>query len=476
MRLEAFQSEFIERATAPGIDTACFSAPRGSGKSFLGAHLVKRSMIPGDSLFHAGKESVLTAASLEQARIVYNFIRADLEPLGGYRFIDSFNRIGILHKATNTRVRVLSSNAKGSFGLVNVPLVVGDEPGAWQTRSGQLLFDSLTTAQGKVGSPLKLILIGTLAPAEHGWWHDLVDGGSRGSTYVQLLQGRRKRWDDLKEIKRVNPLTRISDRFLAKLREELADAKRDPRLKARFCSYRLNIPMSDEATTLLTVEEWEMVTARPVPPRVGRPICGLDLGGGKSWDASVAIWRNGRMEALAVAPGIPSLRKQEQRDGVPAGLYRKLEDSGNLFTVPGKRDPEPHHLYQAVLRRWGKPAVLCCDRFRLPALTDAVVGSGVAILPRVTRWSEATADISALRRIVRDGPLSCHESSRSLVAASLAACRVKNDEQGSVRLVKRGTTNSGRDDVAASLVLASGLFNRSAKKLRKRRFRSMVAR
>ena len=429
MRLEPFQEEFIERATSDEIDTACFSAPRGSGKSFLGAHLVKRSMIPGDSLFHPGKESVLTAASLEQARIVYNFIRADLEPLGGYRFIDSFNRIGILHKATNTRVRVLSSNAKGSFGLVNVPLVVGDEPGAWQTRSGQLLFDSLTTAQGKVGSPLKLILIGTLAPAEHGWWHDLVDGGSRGSTYVQLLQGRRKRWDDLEEIKRCNPLVRISDRFLAKLREELADAKRDPRLKARFCSYRLNIPMSDEATTLLTVEEWELVTARPVPPRVGRPICGLDLGAaagpGMQVVSHMAQWPNRRLWQSLRA--IPSLRKQEERDGVPKGLYRKLEDDGQLFTVPGKRDPEPTHLYQAVMRRWGKPAVLVCDRFRLPALTDAVVGSGVAILPRVSRWSEATADISALRRIVRDGPLSCHKSSRSLVAASLA--RVPGQER-----------------------------------------------
>ena len=182
------------------------------------------------------------------------------------------------------------------------------------------------------------------------------------------------------------------------------------------------------------------------------------------------------MEALAVAPGVPSLHKHEQRDGVPAGLYQVLEDSGNLFTVPGKRDPEPTHLYQAVLRRWGRPAVITCDRFRLPALNDAI-GTGVEIVPRVTRWSEATADIIALRRIVRDGPLSCPETggSRSLVEASLAACRVKNDEQGSVRLVKRGTTNSGRDDVAAALVLAAGLFQRSEKKAPRRRLRTAIA-
>ena len=474
MRLEPFQRTFIEGATADGISTACLSGPRGLGKSFLAAHLVTRSMTPGDSLFHAGRETVLTGASLEQSRIVFNFCRSDLEPLGGYRFLDSFNRVGITHKATNTRVRVLSSNARASFGLVNVPLVIVDEPGAFQTRAGQLMFDSLTTAQGKPGSPLRLILIGTLAPTTTGWWPDLVAGGSRGSTYVMKFQGRRKHWDDLEEIKRCNPLTRISDRFLAKLKEELADAKRDTRLKARFLSYRLNLPTSDEEVVLLTVEDWELLKARHVPPRVGRPIVGLDLGGGRAWDAAVAIWRNGRMEAVGVAPGVPSLRTQERRDNVPDGLYQLLEDSGNLFTVPGKRDPEPTHLHQAVLRRWGRPAVICCDRFRLPALRDAV-GRGIEIVPRVTRWSEATADITALRRIVRDGPLSCAPGSRSLVAASLSACRVKNDDQGSVRLVKMGSDNRGRDDIAASLVLAAGLFQRSEKKAPRRRLRTAIA-
>ena len=36
-----------------------------------------------------------------------------------------------------------------------------------------------------------------------------------------------------------------------------------------------------------------------------------------------------------------------------------------------------------------------------------------------------------------------------MVAATLSAAMVKNDDQGSVRLVKRGTNNTARDDVAA---------------------------
>ena len=35
--------------------------------------------------------------------------------------------------------------------------------------------------------------IGTIAPSRSGWWRELVEGGSTGSTYVQLLQGDVKR-------------------------------------------------------------------------------------------------------------------------------------------------------------------------------------------------------------------------------------------------------------------------------------------
>ena len=53
-----------------------------------------------------------------------------------------------------------------------------------------------------------------------------------------------------------------------------------------------------------------------------------------------------------------------------------------------------------------------------------------------------------------DGLLSCSESSRLLIAASLAFAVVKNDDQGNVRLAKRGTNNRARDDAVAALVLA----------------------
>ena len=106
--------------------------------------------------------------------MTYAFVRAALEPTGEYRFIDSTTRLGITHKASNTKLRAISSNAKSAFGLVNVPMAVIDEPGALEIVGGQMMADALFTAQGKVGSALKLVLIGTLSPMATGpayWWY-----------------------------------------------------------------------------------------------------------------------------------------------------------------------------------------------------------------------------------------------------------------------------------------------------------------
>ena len=173
------------------------------------------------------------------------FIRQALEPTREYRWIDSTTRLGATHIPTNTKLRAISSNAKTSFGLVNVPIVVIDEPGALEIVGGQMLADSLFTAQGKVGSRLKLILIGTLAPTATSsghWWYDLVTGGTKGTTHVQYFHGELETWDKWQTIRKANPLVAVDADFRRKLQEERDAGRRDTREKARFLSYRLNLP------------------------------------------------------------------------------------------------------------------------------------------------------------------------------------------------------------------------------------------
>ena len=463
MKLRSFQRKFLSGALAKGIDTAALSLPRGNGKSWLAARILTQFLTPGDPIHAPGKEAVLLSGSIEQARIVFRFCREVLEPTGEYTFIDSATRVGVTHRRTRTRLRVHGSNSKTAFGLVNTPFVIWDEPGAADTLGGQKLWDAVVTSQGKPGSPLTAILIGTLAPGpSSGWWADLVKSGTTSTTYVQKLIGDPSRWDRWSEIKRCNPLVAVSDEFKKKLLDERDQARRDTRLKARFLSFRLNFPSGDESTMLLTTQDYEDMVKRDVPEREGQPIIALDLGQNRAWSAACSLYSNGRIEARAVCPGIPTLDAQEKRDGVPRGTYSRLADEGVLVTATGLRIPPAKMLLKLVADTWGRPAGMIVDRFRLPELRDA--GVPCAVQARRNRWSEAAFDIRALRSRTKDGPFAVAEDSRSLLAASLAVATVRNDDQGSTRLVKGDTNNKARDDVAAALLLAAGLFERTAER------------
>ena len=453
-----FQRKFLRGAMDPEVNEAVLSIPRGNGKSWIAGYLLSRIMDPKDKLFRRGTESVVVASSLEQARIPYRFARSILEPKGGYNFSDNFSPIQITHRPTNTRIKVLGSNAKSAFGLVGCPWLIADEPGAWKVTGGQMMYDAISTSIGKPGSPLKVLYVGTLAPAEVGWWHDLVADGSQPGIYVQALQGDPERWNQWPEIRRVNPLTTIPPPFRKRLLQERDNARSDTRLKAQFLSYRLNIPTADESEVLLTTDDWIKSLGREVPNRAGKPLVGIDLGGGRAWSAAAAIWENGRAEALAIAPGIPSLAAQKKRDKASAGTYQRIN---RLRIADGRQVPLVSDLTQAIYSEWGRPARIICDRFRLAELQDALGPGGPFLEPRVTRWSEASEDIRALRKMAKDGPLSVDQDSRSLIQASLSVSRVKNDDQGSTRLAKKGTNNTARDDVAAALLLASGGWDRA---------------
>ena len=87
-----------------------------TGKTALAGHILRRCMTPGDPLHKAGAEYLLLAGSVDQARLTFRFIRPALEATGAYRFVDSMRALGITHKATGTRLRVLSSNGKKRNG------------------------------------------------------------------------------------------------------------------------------------------------------------------------------------------------------------------------------------------------------------------------------------------------------------------------------------------------------------------------
>lgn len=461
MNLRAFQRRFLSGALAPGVRTSALSLPRANGKTTLASMLAYRVVSPRSSLFRRGTESHLVSSSLGQSRrTAFRLLKALVESrpdAESYRVSENRNECAVTHLPTDTRISVLAPKAATAQGLVGCPWVIGDEPGSWDVLGGFAMHEAIQTAMGKPLSPLRVLYIGTLAPQKGDWWPSLVSRGSSDSRFVTCLQADPKRWDEVSEIRRVNPLAWQFPESRAVLLDELRDAKRDEASRATFMSYRLNLPTRNQQEVLLTIEDWERAIERPVPEREGRSVVGVDFGSSRAWSSACAIYENGRAEAIAVAPGIPTIEEQETRDRVPPGTYSRLVERGQLHVDADRRVVRVAKLIDKL---WEfNPAVLVCDRFRLQEILD-VAGRRVRVSPRVWQWSSASEDIRNLRRLAADGPLSVEDGSRDLLSVSLAAAKCINDTSGNTRLIKKGTNNEARDDVSVALVLAAGEASR----------------
>ena len=369
-----FQKKFLKSTLSPGIRKAALSMPRGNGKSTLGAWLAFESVRPGGLLYRPGAHNHVLAESTGQARRTVFGILTELIRKSGkgdrFRIANSQQFCHVIEKSTGTKVSVLPASGRACQGIVSADWIIADEPGSWKPTDGELVWNAISKAVGKPDSLLRLLLIGTLAPAAPGtWWPELVARGSVGSTHVTVLQGDPNRWDNWHVIRKANPLMATFAESRKILLEERDEARADPRLKASFLSYRLNYPSADSSTVLLTVQDWKRVLARPVAPRVGQPVVGIDLGGSRAWSAACAVWTSGRTECVALTPGIPDLAAQEKRDSVPPGTYQRLVDSGALIVSEGRRVADVNILSDYIRETWN-PVSNVCDRFRVLDLAD----------------------------------------------------------------------------------------------------------
>ena len=467
-KLRPFQREWIRKALSPDCQIAALSVARGNGKTALLGWLAAQAMTPGSGLWKERQETLVVAASIEQGRTLVEFAKDDLD-LGEYQVSDASNRLHIRHKATNTRLRVLSSDPRRAMGLSRFGLLIGDEPGAWQNRGGEMMFHSLRQALGK-REDSKLLLIGTQAPAAaSSWWPELLKNGSGPGLHVSLIAADEKEpWDAWQTIRKANPLVAVNPALRRTILRERDEARRNPSLQPSFLAYRLNRLVDVRAEVLVNLADWKAVEARPVPERAGRPILALDLGSTRSWSAAWCLWPSGRSELYALAPGVPDLLKIEKRDSLAAGIYQQLQDSGVLIIDEGVRVSRPAKLIAHLVERGIIPAVVICDSFAVNALRDCV-SNHWPVKVRRTKWEQATSDIADFRKLVYDGPLSVAPEGRALAQLGLREIEVRSDDSGSASRLFKARGDRSRDDIVQAGVLAAGLFARS-------KFGSRVAR
>ena len=451
-----FHAEWVKASFHPETQISALSVPRGNAKTWLFGWLGACALTPGSPLWREGVEVLGVSASFEQSRVMMNFLRESLDGNGElYRSLDSGQRLALTHIQTNTKMRILSSSGKRAMGLSQFHTIMADEPGSWESRGGALMWDALRTSLGKLPEQ-RLLLIGTRAPAEEGgWWPNMLDAGSGNGTHVQVLTAPDDQaWDNWNTIRRCNPLIMANDNLRKTILRERDDARRNPSMRPAFEAYRLNRQIDVHRDVLVPADTWRRVESRDVPPRDGRPILGLDLGSERSWSAAWSLWPNGRSECYALCPGLPGLDEREKQDGMPRGLYRRLHDDGVLLVDEGLRVSRPEVLVNHLLGIGINPRLVLCDRFLINTLQDATDGKW-NIIPRITRWSEGTFDITSFRKLCEDGPLAIAPECRALARVSLSQASVKGDDQGSLRLEKKRHGRS-RDDVAVAGTLAAG--------------------
>ena len=455
-----WQSRFVRGAFGQP-DDAALSCGRGGGKTCLISGIGAACVDVDGPLVQSNAESVIVASSFDQALISFRHVLHFLRPTfekhkRRFRIQDSANRATITDRETGAMLRVLGSDPKRAHGLAPA-LVIGDELSQWPDTRIDAMISALSTSLGKIEGS-RAIWIGTRPRTKTHPFARLLSGDLG---YRQVHAARkddppyhRRTW------LRANPgLSHLPD-LERQIRKDARAARQDEAALQSFRALRLNLGVSEVVeSVLLSIEDFERVCARPVPEREGRPICGLDLGESRAWSACVALFPNGRIEALAVANGEVSIEGQEKRDRVPAGTYRKLFAAGLVTTDGTRRVPRVETVVDR-LRKWN-PEVIVSDRFRYEELIDAK--PPCPVIARKLMPSEWSYDIRALRTIAADGPLSCESGSRPLVEASLSVSEVRTDENGVSRLIKRGDHNQARDDVSAALCLAAGALKRAPK-------------
>ena len=335
------------------------------------------------------------------------------------------------------------------------------------------MLAALRTSMGKIDGS-RFIALGT-RPADPSHWFEMMLTG--GASYSQCHAAReddppfrRRTW------LRANPSLPIMPALEKRIRQEAEDARRDPSMLAGFRALRLNLGIADTLqATLLDAGVWQGVEGEA--ERRGPFVLGVDLGGSASMSAAAAYWPvSGRLDAFGCFPREPDLRERGLRDGC-GRLYLDMLRRDEL-AIAGGRVADVAGLLAEVVKRWGAPAAIACDRWRVNELRDALDAARFPRCPLIERgqgFRDGGEDVNDFRTATLRGRVIPHRS--LLMRSAMGEARVAMDAAGNAKLMKfgAGKRSRGRDDAAAAAILAVAIGERRARTApRPRTLRSAV--
>ncbi len=455
-KLLPWQRRFIRGAFSQPGDAA-LSVARGGGKTTLCAAIGAASI--DGPLAEPMAETLIIASSFDQGlnafRHVREFLRPKLEAAPRrYRIQDSVNRASIVDRETMASLTVKGSDPRRLHGSAP-KLLFFDEVAQWPHPADMLA--ALKTSRGKI-TDSRALWIGTRPDAPDHPFEKALSGGAGYSQRHAAAKSdppfQRRTW------LKANPgLDHLPD-LEAIIRQEAEDAKRDPAALESFKALRLNMGTSATGdSTLLDAGTWERIEA-PAPGELaatGGYSLGIDLGQNAAMSAAAAYWPStGRLSAVACFPELPDLKARGLADGV-GNLYSEIARTGDLL-IAGRRVADIHALLREVLRRWGKPRLIACDRWREAELRDALEAAQfpmTALEVRGQGFRDGGADVREFRASCLSGKVRPDKS--LLLRSAMSEARTVGDSAGNHKLSKRvegGRRARARDDAAAAAILA----------------------
>ena len=137
-----------------------------------------------------------------------------------------------------------------------------------------------------------------------------------------------------------------------------------------------------------------------------------------------------------------------------------MAERGELFRA-GHRVSSLPALLRRCLDRWGRPAAIVCDRWRLAELKQHLESVSFPLADLVERgqsFKDGGQDVRDFRAAVLGDHV---RPSRSLLlTAAMSEARVTGDPAGNLKLAKRkegGRRANARDDASAAAILAAAV-------------------
>ena len=459
--IQPFQVQFLKAFCKPTKANYVFSCGRGNGKSAMLAWLsiafLNSEMYP----HFENDDLVVLSSSVGAFSPVAKLIRLTMKAMQmkqGFRIIDNDQRFRITNKASDCDLRLIPSSVAAQHGLIG-KWVLCDEFS--QFKRPDYVVAALDTGGGKEPES-KLVFFGTLPRDDaHPMNQLIIEKGADFSGHV-----RRASNDDLtwKNINRANPVLKVLPSLKIKIKNELAKAKKSDRAKASFVALRLNRGGHEVAISLLcSSDEWKNILAVQVPTDTFKsmPIWGLDL----STVKSMSVLTNAQMddkklitiENLATFGNAIEIKKREELDSA-IGIYQEAVQRGDLF-VSSTRSANIKELLEAGVKRFGRPALITCDRFKFHELYDICQEidalKGVPFAPTGMGFKDGGKQLRAWEEIITNRRLAVVNP--WLITYSLQFATVAEDLSGNKKLVRHketATTNYAKNDVVASSLLA----------------------